>query len=1095
MTDPRPRRPLSTPLERLEGRELLSGSPWLVEAFQRGPADGLPQGWAQWSADGSKDFAVSTAGGLGDSGQLVTSGPTGVPARAWVSNAYSADLEVSAAVFLNATASAYLFARGQNLATATPSYYAVNVVRGAEIQLVRVDRGVETVLARARTPDYLSNRWVTVTLRADGDGLKVFFHRGDTNQYLTGDGGYTRQPTAALEVTDKAIRGGGQVGFARGSQNASELTFDSLRVGPAASLSATPLAEERFERPSPGLPAGWSQWSGPGKFTATTVTDETLRLDAASATQGRAWLSRTLPADVQVSSSIYVDSLVPTGLIARGSNLAGTRETGYGLSLTRGLEVKLTRTVGGNEVTLARLKSNDYLSGLWVQASLVLNGDQLRAQVYRSDTGQYLNADGSWGLLPAWAMSVTDNAIKSGSFAGLTRGTGYAGTVAFDNFIVTTAPPRSARPGPIPTEFDKPTTPATPGEDLPRPPTVPPVTPPRVPPVTPPVSPPPAPAPAPTGNSKLPDVDRNYSHIRLANLAYYGTPLDNAFAQKLLAKSIDLVIPNTAYLDTVAAANPDTPQFVYTNVSNVYLDLLADWDAYADAHNLSREGAFYHAATATPFKGASASSVPVNQFWGVYRTAGAASAAWDDLTRDASNARRTTIALPAAAGGSLALGNLEKFREVNVDIAAAARAGWSGTWEYVSAADAAGNPTRWSTLNLLADGTGGMKRDGRLTFDPPRDWVTASVGGSDRLYYVRLKSAGTGTAPTVKSVLGRDYTAGGVTPAFDTSADRNGDGYLSDAEYARRKPGFDARFVYESRINYPNYGPQRYATNVADPGFRAWAADYATRFLKTQPKADGFFVDNSIGRLILDPATIRESLDNYSADYGSLLGGIDRTLRQSGKWLVANTAGGSGTSDPVFANGVSSLEEFALRPASANHVQYDDLVATLKYRRQLADGRAYEILDSLPGNGFDATDPRLQLATLAMYYTIADPDLSFLMVNGGNEPASSWTRHWIPAATFNVGKPKGEESLFATGTDPANRSLVYKVYGRQYDNALVLYKPLSYTRGVNGTTANNTATAHQLDGLYRPLKADGTLGAATRTVTLRNGEGAVLVRA
>ena len=148
-----------------------SGTPWLVEAFQRGPNAGLPQGWSQWSSDGTRDFAVSTAGGLGDAGQLVGSVPTGVTARAWLTNGYSADIETSAAVFLNSTASAQLYVRGQNLNTPTPSYYAVNVVRGAEVQLVRVDRGQSTVLGSVKTPDYVSNRWVTVSVRAEGDGL------------------------------------------------------------------------------------------------------------------------------------------------------------------------------------------------------------------------------------------------------------------------------------------------------------------------------------------------------------------------------------------------------------------------------------------------------------------------------------------------------------------------------------------------------------------------------------------------------------------------------------------------------------------------------------------------------------------------------------------------------------------------------------------------------------------------------------------------------------------------------------------------------------------------------------------------------------
>ena len=85
--------------------------------------------------------------------------------------------------------------------------------------------------------------------------------------------------------------------------------------------------------------------------------------------------------------------------------------------------------------------------------------------------------------------------------------------------------------------------------------------------------------------------------------------------------------------------------------------------------------------------------------------------------------------------------------------------------------------------------------------------------------------------------------------------------------------------------------------------------------------------------------------------------------------------------------------------------------------------------------------------------------------------------------------------LFASGADPLSPTLTYKVFSRTYDNALVLYKPLSYTVGVgNGTLSAATATVHKLDGTYRILNALGTLSAPVTSVTLRNGEGVILVK-
>jgi hypothetical protein len=84
--------------------------------------------------------------------------------------------------------------------------------------------------------------------------------------------------------------------------------------------------------------------------------------------------------------------------------------------------------------------------------------------------------------------------------------------------------------------------------------------------------------------------------------------------------------------------------------------------------------------------------------------------------------------------------------------------------------------------------------------------------------------------------------------------------------------------------------------------------------------------------------------------------------------------------------------------------------------------------------------------------------------------------------------------MFTSGQDPSNPALTYQVFQRQYGNALVLFKPRSYKSGVTGTTADNTATVHDLGGTYRPLQADGTLGAAVTQISLRNGEGAILIK-
>jgi hypothetical protein len=586
-------------------------------------------------------------------------------------------------------------------------------------------------------------------------------------------------------------------------------------------------------------------------------------------------------------------------------------------------------------------------------------------------------------------------------------------------------------------------------------------------------------------------TNRHYPHIRVAMLAYTGTPV-GAVEQKLLRESVDLVIPNLTYLNRFDTLAPRTPQMIYTNVSNIYLELLTDWLDYADRRGFDREGAFYHVNRATAFRGDSGSSKPVNWFWSVKR--GSDATGWADFTQVSRSAPQPLSF--ARSGQSVVLGYPEKFREINVYLRTPGASTWAAQLEYSTARDSAGRPTGWKPLTMLSDTTARLRQPGTITFDPPTDWRTSKVNGSDNLYYVRFRTTGSGTAPVVNGLLGRDYVRAsgrttGIIPAFDNLADRNRDGYLSDTEYARRRPGFDARFAYESRLFYPAYGQMRFATNPANGGFRNWAVDFHRRFLDQHRGADGLFLDNSFGRL-QDAPPLKESLAKYADDYASLVGSIESGI--GSRWVLANTAGSGASADPLMRYGISYVEEFALRPLAHNWQQFQDAAEQLARRFALMGPNGYAILDTYPAGG-SPTDPRTQIASLAYYYLLADPNRTFVMFNGGHEPSTTWSRHWTDAVKFDVGRPRGTWGVFHQGRDPERPYLDYKIYQRQYERALVLYKPLSYLTGRTGSTANATATAHKLPGNFRELRANGTLGPVVNYVRLRNGEGAIFVRA
>ncbi len=1030
-----------------------------VESFDSAIAGALPPGWSRWSSDGSLSFGVSSSRSLSGSSGLASGGSSAVAARAWLSAAQPANLQVSASVFADGLIPGQVLLRGRSLDGNSPTYYAASVTRGLKVQLLRVVNGSASVLGELSSASWLEGRWVQVTLSAAGESLRVQVYRADTRQYLSASGQWQPAQAWALERTDGVIGGGGLAGLARAASYSGPVTFDDFSVvafdgSLVPPPSGTSGPQETFDRtPAGTVPAGWSRWSSDGSPSFAVSTARSLSGSSGLASAGssavaaRAWLSAAQPANLQVAASVFADGLIPGQVLLRGRGLDGNSPTYYAASVTRGLKVQLLRVVNGSASVLGELSSASWLEGRWVQVTLSAAGESLRVQVYRADTRQYLSASGQWQSAQAWALERTDGVIGGGGLAGLARAASYSGSVTFDDFGVT----------------------------------------------------PLANTPPPAGGGTTPSngltIPRHYQHIRLAELAYSGTPL-GAFEDQLLRNSVDLVITDTPYLsEHIDQVSPNTPQLSYINYSSVYQNLLTDWLSYADAKGLSRESAFYHVRSATPFSGDSPSSQPVSWFWRVYR--GGLLPTFQDFTTQAHIGGEDFDF--GGLGESTYLAYPEKFREINLNLSRNAGGGWAAFVEYPTAVDAFGNPTAWGVIRATANSTAGLTRSGQIVFDPPADWKPVSLNGSELFYYVRLRTISAGQPPVASTILGRDFVgarggSSGVIPAFDAAADLNNDGYLSDAEYGRRSPGKDARFAYESRLFYGSYGQQRYATNPASATFRAWAVDYARRYLAGRPSSDGLFVDNSGGDSLIDTGAVFEPSSTYSVDYGSLLAAVGQAIAP--RWVLANTSGAGVKADDVVRQNTAYFEEFALRPLAHNWQNFESLAATLQHRATLRAPAPYAVLDSLPVNG-SPTDPRTQIATLAYYYLVADPNTTFLNFNGGYEPSTAWSRHWSAAAAFDVGRPTGGWSLFASGSDPNDFRLGYRVYQRAYANALVLYKPVSTNVGgyTNGSVSDNTATWHNLNGSYRPLRADGTLGPAVTGVSLRNGEGVLLVKA
>src|SRR5262249_49984067 len=263
-------------LERLEGREVPAANPWLVETFDQSAAGNLPAGWSQHNSDLLAAVQTTTDPSQASVNALRASGSSSSESRAWLNAVAPADAQVGVSVYLNSLIPAKIIARGQNLDTDTPTYYAVSVTRGLNLQLLRVVNGQTTVLQTLQSNSWISGQWVRISLTTVGDTLKVQAFRSDTAQYLGADGNWNSVASDAIVTHDSAITGDGLAGLGRSALYAGDVHFDNFTVSPPATApDQQTLIQETFSRPNPGgLPAGGEQWStrSPGLQVSTAPT-------------------------------------------------------------------------------------------------------------------------------------------------------------------------------------------------------------------------------------------------------------------------------------------------------------------------------------------------------------------------------------------------------------------------------------------------------------------------------------------------------------------------------------------------------------------------------------------------------------------------------------------------------------------------------------------------------------------------------------------------------------------------------------------------------------------------------------------------------
>lgn len=151
---------------------------------------------------------------------------------------------------------------------------------------------------------------------------------------------------------------------------------------------------------------------------------------------------------------------------------------------------------------------------------------------------------------------------------------------------------------------------------------------------------------------------------------------------------------------------------------------------------------------------------------------------------------------------------------------------------------------------------------------------------------------------------------------------------------------------------------------------------------------------------------------------------------------------------------------------------------------------------------------------LAVQYLVNHDNAYFAInqgsaVNYGTIDKTFSKNHWYPNYDYPIGNPVvrsgkdywGDENtnrffLYETHPDPTqpnNRQYDYEVMGREYDNALVLANFCQRTNAGIAKLGQNRVPI-QLDGKYRRLLEDNTLGPVITEIELGTGEGAILIK-
>ncbi len=288
---------------------------------------------------------------------------------------------------------------------------------------------------------------------------------------------------------------------------------------------------------------------------------------------------------------------------------------------------------------------------------------------------------------------------------------------------------------------------------------------------------------------------------------------------------------------------------------------------------------------------------------------------------------------------------------------------------------------------------------------------------------------------------------------------------------------------------------------------------FQTRVAPGQPSSAGTILEYGLKPKdqLYDPLNALDLAYNAHAEAWTSY--LQNRMSAEGIFLLLNGAGY--TTHPQFkqqmlnARGVTTEQlhyPFGMHDGGDEYQLLIDALYDLSQKGG-ARGDLYGALcDTLPANysagNFSDAEDRYRLWRLASYYILKEPagspgTMYFNPTVCLTKNDLSFSSQWETAYETDVGlldAVAGNEKgyVLQQGSSASCPSRKYKIFARMYTNALIVLRPQDDRACTDYGDASGVPVS--LGGYYHLLRGDGTLGAATNTITIRNSEGAVLMK-